>query len=272
MCNLLIKPFLLLSRYRITSYNVCYTKLLRTSVKNCILSYLCRLNNKNGLMSKLHIHYLIIKFRFTILAIILSITVFMGYRASKIELDYQMAQLLPQTDSAVITYNNFKVLFGEDANLIVMGIKDSSILQLEQFNALYDLSNQLGEITVVKNGVEEKGAKSVFSLSKSFELTKKDSTKTLSVTKLFQTKPTSQEELDSILSKIHNISLYNDLLLKRTDSSLVTTIAITLKNEFVNDKARIEFVHKLSAIGQDFTEKTGITIHYSGLPYSYNFV
>ena len=45
---------------------------------------------------------------------VLLLTVYMGYEASKMQLSYEFAKILPDTDSTFIEYQNFKKKFGED--------------------------------------------------------------------------------------------------------------------------------------------------------------
>ena len=47
-------------------------------------------------------------------SVVLIITAFMGYQTSQVELSYDFAQILPDTDSTFIEYQNFKKHFGED--------------------------------------------------------------------------------------------------------------------------------------------------------------
>jgi hypothetical protein len=53
---------------------------------------------------------------------VLLLTVFMGYEASKMQLSYEFAKILPDTDSTFIEYQNFKKKFGEEP--IFVNLKD----------------------------------------------------------------------------------------------------------------------------------------------------
>lgn len=217
-------------------------------------------------MSHRSVNHFVIKFRGTILVAITLLTLFFGFQARKVSLDYKLAQMLPKTDSTFIAYENFKALFGEDAKLILLGFNDSSILKLDNFNALMDLSTQISRIEVkTKDSAYFKGAHSILSLAKIQTLSKVD--KELKLDPLFKQKPGSQEELDSLLHIAKNQLFYNDLLYKQTDSSFVTLLTVSLKNDIVNAKSRINFVNQLYEITEEFSHKTGIKAHYSGLPY-----
>jgi len=218
-------------------------------------------------VKKHEVNHAIIKYRVAILSAIIGITLFMGYNAQKVELDYELAQMLPETDSTFIEYNNFKELFGEDARLILLGVKDPSVLQLDNFEAFYKLSKDIKEITVEYNKEDYRGVKSVTSLCSLQGLSYSKADSTISNYPYFNKVPKTQLELDSIIKDLTSNRFYKDLVFTKTDTSFVTLMSISLENDIVNSKSRIELVHHLQEAAEIFTEETGIEIHYSGLPY-----
>ncbi len=84
---------------------------------------------------------IILKNRLTFIIIIGVITLIMGYLAQFARMSYQMAQLLPQTDSTFIEYKNFKSTFGNDGSIVVVGINNPELYQLNNFNASCDIEN-----------------------------------------------------------------------------------------------------------------------------------
>jgi hypothetical protein len=65
----------------------------------------------------------ILRNRVAILVIIGVITLFMGYQATKVQLQYEGTSILPSSDSTIITYKNFIHQFGEDGTIMFMGKK-----------------------------------------------------------------------------------------------------------------------------------------------------
>jgi predicted RND superfamily exporter protein len=53
----------------------------------------------------------------------------MGWLASKAEMNYALAQILPEDDPEFQIYSNFKQRFGEDANVIVIGVESENLFQ-----------------------------------------------------------------------------------------------------------------------------------------------
>ncbi len=199
---------------------------------------------------------LILRKRFWNVMAILLITLFMGYNATKVQMSYEMAKMLPATDSVNIVYENFRKQFGEDGSVLFVGIKDSSLFQLKKFNAWHDLTYKIKEI----EGVEE-----VLSISKLYYLTKNDSSKKFDFKPVVQYKPRTQEELDSIKNIIQNLPFYDGLLINsQTDA---TIMAITLDKKKLNTKNRVELINDIKTDVDAFSLKQGIEVHYSGLPY-----
>ena len=199
---------------------------------------------------------LILRRRYWNLAIIALMTVFMGYHASKVSMSYKMAQMLPASDSTSIAYQEFKQLFGEDGSVLFIGIQDTNIYELREFQAWYDLTEKIGAI----NGVE-----GVVSFSKIYYLSKNDSTKKFDFLPVFSGKPNSQEELDSLIAQVFSLPFYDGLLFnKQTD---VVLMAITLDKEVLNTKARVGLIYDIKAAGDEFASVSHVDIHYSGLPY-----
>ena len=89
--------------------------------------------------------------------IILVYTAFMAYKALDVKYNYDFSQTVPDTDEEMIYYNSFKKTFGEDGNVLAIGLKDSSVFLIDKLK-LYD--NYIEEIQKVY------GVKGVLGLSK----------------------------------------------------------------------------------------------------------
>ena len=53
---------------------------------------------------------------------------------------YTEANLLPDDHEVNVTYNEFLNIFGEEGNLIILGVKDSTLFSVEKLNAWNQLS------------------------------------------------------------------------------------------------------------------------------------
>ena len=54
---------------------------------------------------------LILRNRLTNLIVILLITIFMGWQATRVKMSYELVRMLPESDSTSIAYEEFKDLF-----------------------------------------------------------------------------------------------------------------------------------------------------------------
>ena len=83
---------------------------------------------------------LILRNKILILIAIISATVALSTQWKHMRFTYTEANLLPDDHEVNVEYNNFLDIFGEEGNLIVIGVKDSSLYSVEKLNAWNQLS------------------------------------------------------------------------------------------------------------------------------------
>ncbi len=199
---------------------------------------------------------LILRRRYWNLGIILVLAIFMGFQAKKVTMSYEMAQMLPSTDSASIIYQEFKNTFGEDGSVMFIGIEDTNLFHLQEFNAWADLTETIQNI---------EGVEGVLSISRLYYLDKNDSLKKFDFLPVFSQKPTSQKELDSIMEFVYSLSFYDQMLYN--SKSGFTMMAVTLDKDILNTKERVGLIYELRDVGNSFGDQFGMDMHYSGLPF-----
>nr|NQU90982.1 MMPL family transporter [Bacteroidota bacterium] len=199
---------------------------------------------------------LILRRRYWNLLVIGLLTAFMAYNARNVSLSYEMTQMLPSTDSTSIAYQEFKETFGQDGSVLFIGIQDTNLYQIDEFNDWFGLTEKIQKI----HGVE-----GVVSISKLYQLKKNDSLKKFDFLPVFKTKPGSQQELDSLIDVVFSLNFYEGLLFN--SESNVTLIAVTLDKEILNTKDRVALIYDIKKAGDQFAEKHNLKLHYSGLPY-----
>ena len=187
---------------------------------------------------------------------VLLLTIFMGYEASRMELSYEFAKILPDTDSSFIEYQNFKKKFGEDGNVMVMGFADKVLFQLEKFKDWTKLNNDLKNI---------QGVKAIMSLPTSFRLTKNDSLEKFEFVPLIQNPITTQKEVDSLKKEFLAMPFYEGIIYNKESGA--NLVAITFTKKDLDSKRRLDMVKEIVALGDVFSKKYGVDIHYSGMPY-----
>ena len=145
---------------------------------------------------------IILRNRIVILIVLGAITVFMGYQARKVEMDYNFAQLLPEDDTTFVEYKRFKDLFKEDGNQLILGTKFDNLKTLEKFNVWYDLGYRIKKMSVPKTTwVKERwethylsATDSVFSLAHIFTLKKNVAEKKFDFVNVIPEKPKTQQQ------------------------------------------------------------------------------
>ena len=146
---------------------------------------------------------IILKNRILWLAVVALFTAFMGYMATKTEMRYKFGGLLPETDEAAIDHAEFMQQYGQDGNVLVVGMPTDSMYVLENFKAWAQLGKDLDSI---------KGIDSVFSLANLYRFKLDKEAKTFQATPILDSMPATQAELDSLRSKIESYPFYHNLL------------------------------------------------------------
>ena len=85
----------------------------------------------------------ILTYRWPLLIILLAATAFMAYHASKVELSYDFTRAIPANHPANKSYQAFKQKYGQDGNLLVIGIQTADLFKEKMFNEYADLQRQL---------------------------------------------------------------------------------------------------------------------------------
>lgn len=198
----------------------------------------------------------IIKFRLTLIGIILLITVFMGYHATKVQMSYDLARTVPLDDPEMVFLQKFKAQFGEDGNIIAVGLRDSAIYTLDNFNRFRELNKAIREIPGVNN---------LLSLPE-VKIIRKDTANTrFYLDGHYPKQIKDQAQLDSLMGAIRNQKFYMGQIVNQENGATMMLISIT--KEVMNSSKRIAMTKALVELGDQFTKDTGIQLRYAGLPF-----
>jgi len=199
---------------------------------------------------------IILRNRILLIVLISAFTAYMAFEAKNVKLSYENTSLLSLKDSAMIEYQEFKKQYGEDGNVLMIGIKAPGIFQLEQFTAFYDLGDSIRAI----NGVQD-----VISMTRGINLIKNKSMHQFDYFPLVKKRPNTQQEVDSLKNTILGLKFYEGILFNPKTN--VALMAITLDKNKLNDRSRIELVANIVKTGINYQKKNNVEIHYSGMPY-----
>lgn len=194
--------------------------------------------------------------RIIILVVFFIATLFMAWKASFVKLSYTGSKILPQTDSAFIKYNEFKKVFGEDGNMMVLGVGDARLLEKEAFNDWSKLARELQAIG---------GIKQVLSVGNLYSLDKDTTNQKFVLNPVSEGPVGSDAEMDSLKQRIYNMPFYEGLLFnKETDATLM---AISFDHKILNTNKRGPIIKTIEEKADAFSKKHNIEVRFSGLPF-----
>ncbi len=200
----------------------------------------------------------ILRNRTGILVVIAVITVLLALQWKNMRFTYTEANLLPDDHPINLEYDEFLKHFGEEGNLIVMGVKDSSIFTPQKFKAWEQLSKDIGKFSEVEFTL------SVGNLKK---LEKRTDTTSFELVPFIKDSVFTEANLAKYKDELFNKLPFYDGLIYSPDKQSIRS-AIYLKKDIVNTSARKDFViDDLIPLIQKFEEDTGVKVHTSGMPY-----
>ncbi|MHA8052106.1 efflux RND transporter permease subunit [Aquirufa sp. OSTEICH-129A] len=199
----------------------------------------------------------ILKHKIVILIVLALLTAGLIYKSAQIQLSYELAKILPKTDERFQLYESFKKKYGEDGNVMVIGLENPQLFTPNEFDAWKKLSLDIKNLPGIKNILSLPNLPEVYIDS----VDKKFKTRTIWDNKV----ATTQERLDSLKSKISRLPIFTNFLY--TEDYKVHLLLITLDQKTINDKGRITLVKKIKQLGEEYRVKTKREIHYSGMPF-----
>ena len=185
-------------------------------------------------------------------------TYFFTTHWDKIRFTYTEANLLPSTHPENIKYRAFTEKFGEEGNLIVISVKDSTLFSIKKLNAWNNLSNSFKGHNDVST---------VISFGDLQKLKKDKDSRQFYIEPFIKDSITSDEEVENLKYEIFNRTPFYDKFLINSESQAVRT-AINLKTEVVNTIQREKFVNEvLLPRVSKFEKDYDIDVRISGMPY-----
>ena len=202
---------------------------------------------------------IVLRNRILMLSIIAAITVFLALQWKNIHFTFTEANMLPDDNIANVEYNAFLDKFGEEGNLIIIGVKDSTFFTPKAYAAWSKLMN-----TIKKNQEIDL----VVSLNDLKKLQKNEALETFELVPFVdESKALNPKYLQTIKKELFNdLPFYEGLLFNKRSGSVRS--AIYMDKKIVNTKARKTFVlEKLIPAITTFEKETKIDLRVSGMPY-----
>jgi predicted RND superfamily exporter protein len=198
----------------------------------------------------------ILKYRLVLLISLILATVFMAYHAAQVKLSYEFARAIPVDNPKYKLYQSFRQQFGEDGNLLVVGVQTDKFFDESFFNEYRILGQTLKKIPAVE---------SVLSVPTATNLQKDSAAEKLRAVDIFPGNTINQQELDSSAAIFLGLPFYKDLLYNPESKAYL--MGLSINKDVMNSKQRNAVVSAIVKEGDAFAKRNNIEIHYSGLPH-----
>jgi|TARA_B110000091_G_C13822456_1_gene482115 predicted RND superfamily exporter protein len=171
---------------------------------------------------------------------------------------YEEANLLPKDHELNLKYNKFLNLFGEEGNVIVIAVKDSTIFTSNKFNNWNKLAKTIDSFPEIDYTITVGDIK---------KLKRDDAGEKFVAIPLYDKLPSSDNDLSKIKKDLfENLPFYNNILYNKDSQTFQTVIYI--REDVVNTKGRSDFIiGKFNALIEKFEKDNNLNVHVSGMPY-----
>ncbi len=179
----------------------------------------------------------------------------MAFFASKIKLSYEFSKAIPAENSKYLDYLSFKEKFGDDGNVLVIGIQSNTLFHLKNFKAFSKLNNELRKVPYVED---------VLSVANAVDLLKDTISEKLDAIPIFPKNIQTQQQIDSNLKIFYSLPFYRSLLYNPVTNAYL--VVVRINKEILNSKGRTNVIDHIIDHTNEFTATTKIETHISGLP------
>ncbi len=201
---------------------------------------------------------IILRNRYLVLLGIAIVTGLLATQMKYMKFSYTEANLLPENHQANLEYNKFLEIFGEEGNLVILGVKDSTIFTPSKFNAWNNLVNEFDILDEIDF---------TLSIADVQKLKADRKNRKFVLEPLYDKEPKSAEGVNEIKSQLFNkLPFYDNLLFNKETGTIQT--AIYIKKDIINTPIRRDFIYnKLIPIVEQFEKDNSVDVRISGMPY-----
>lgn len=198
----------------------------------------------------------ILRFRVSLLFILLLVTAFMAWQASKVQLSYDFTRALPTDNKKFIDYQAFLKEFGTDGNTVVIGLQSDHFFQKDFFNEVFTLSQRLKMVP---------GVNGVLSVPDAMNLLNDEENQQLVPSRIFNPPYDSQSDLDSASLLFKSLPFYKTLL--HVPEKNAYLLGVTVSKDSINSKYRSVLINDIIKETKIFEANTKTELQISGLPF-----
>jgi len=197
----------------------------------------------------------ILKYGYVWLIILLGATAFLGWHASKVKLSYEFSRAIPTDNPKYKEYEEFRKKFGDDGNLLVIGIQTEDFFNQNLFNDYNALQKGIKKINAVE---------SIISVPSAINLVRTEA-ENFKAVPIFRDTVLSQAEIDSGRNAFLNLPFYRNLLYNPSTNAWL--MGVSIRPDVLNSPARTKVVNDIVALTTGFGKAHNLDVHLSGLPF-----
>ncbi len=197
----------------------------------------------------------VLKNRLLFLTLLFAATAVMAFFAVKIQLSYEFARAMPVDNPKYQDYLSFKQKFGDDGNVLVVGIQTDQFFKQDNFKAFRKLTDSLKKVPYVED---------VLSVANAVNLLKDTVSEKLMAPPVFPPAINTQQQIDSCREIFYSLPFYKSLLYNpQTDAYL---IVVRINKQIINSKGRTQVINNIVGHIDAYSAATRIPTYISGLP------
>lgn len=199
---------------------------------------------------------IILRYRIAILAVIGLLTGGSYWLARDVEMSYRMADILPHYDKTYKDYDKFRSIFGEEANVITLAVKDPDFFKAGHIKAWMDLESRLRHAPQVE-----------WTLSplSSMLIVKNTDSSRFDYPLLVSQPPANEAEADSLHQLFASLPFYKELLWSPDSNTYVMLVG--LNKEVIHKEERMAVVGNIENEIKRYEQSNSQDVHISGLPF-----
>lgn len=197
----------------------------------------------------------VLRYKYILLLVLLLLTAFFGYHASKVRLGYEFSRAIPTDNPKYLAFERFKKTFGDNGGLLVIAAQTDTFFDSSFFNDFVQLQHRLKGI---------RGIEGILSVPGAVNLIREEETERLQALPIFPDTVLTQAQIDSGRNVLYNIPFYRDLLYNPGSNSYM--MAATVNNQLFNSPERTKIIDSVLALTSAFEQKHNLQLRMSGLP------
>ena len=198
---------------------------------------------------------IILRYGYVWFFLLLAATAFFGWQASQVKLSYEFSKAIPTDNQKYIEYQEFRKKFGDDGNLLVIGVQTKNFFKQNFFNGYASMVQQLKKV---------KGVESIISVPTAMKFVRNEETEAFKSLPVFKDTILLQQEIDSSKTVFLNLLFYRRLLYNPETNAWL--MGVSINPDILNTSERTKVVGQIIDIAKGFGAKHTIDMHLSGLP------